>query len=95
VGTHKQERAESTTHPDGSPRRWPDGSPRSWGNGFTHGIGAEPHGYKRGSAIAATPERRKRGPRSQMAFGTPEGSIAGMGAEHAYNKPMHLLRKVA
>lgn len=42
-----------------------------------------PHGYVPGSAVASTPESRKRGPRSEVAFGVVGGTMLGMGREAA------------
>lgn len=72
--TNNESLASEDVWPDGSPKRWPDGTSRSWNNAFTHTFDGRPIGYVVGSPIAPTPERRKRGPRSVMAFGTPEGT---------------------
>jgi hypothetical protein len=66
--------AATTAYPDGRPRLWPDGTPRSWGNCFTHCLDGEPHGYRSGSPVAATPDRARRGSRSPVAFGQLNGT---------------------
>lgn len=78
--------------PDGTARRWPDGTDRSWGNGFTHGMSERPHGYVLGAEVLPTQPRRKRGPRSQLAFGQPNGTIAGMGMDPGVRRVSHLHR---
>lgn len=67
----KQTHRSSAARPD----CWPDGTPRSQHNAFTS------HGYIPGSAVAPTPEARKRGPRSEIAFGQRGGTILGMGSD--------------
>lgn len=71
------------TWPDGSAKTWADGTPRSFNNGFTHGLGNRPHGYVPGAQVKPTdPRNRKRGPRSDLAFGDRGGTMPGYGRDY-------------
>lgn len=100
MGTHNRNEEAARLEAEPSARSWPDGSPRSVGNGFTHGVLGTPHGYAPGGEVAATPIRRKRGPRSEVAFGVVGGTMLGMGNEagpipRMKRAPSHNMKKAA
>lgn len=91
LSVSKKPTSRTKTHaPDA--HRWEDGTYKSQGNAFTS------HGYVPGSTVAPTPNIRKRGPRSAIAFGQPGGTILGMGSETITrtpetHRPQHIHRK--